>query len=218
MSNTTVYLIRHSVRYNIGDIIQDYNTTQDKTLKNEKIILTPEGEKRAEILSTEPELQNIDVAYASNMVRTLQTAKYLLEKQHLKINIDERFDERRAGKPNDDIYPNWFELQYKDENFKTEGGESQLDVRKRVTEAFNEVVSKNRGKRIAIFAHGYAITFFLLQWCKLIDVNQNQHLTFSFEDEVIFDKKINAPEVFKLTVDDKNQPIKIELIEFDNLK
>lgn len=218
MSNTTVYLIRHSVRYNIGDIIQDYNTTQDKTLKNEKIILTPEGEKRAEILSTEPELQNIDVAYASNMVRTLQTAKYLLEKQHLKINIDERFDERRAGKPNDDIYPNWFELQYKDEKFKTEGGESQLDVRKRVTEAFNEVVSKNRGKRIAIFAHGYAITFFLLQWCKLIDVNQNQHLTFSFKDEVIFDKKINAPEVFKLTVDDKNQPIKIELIEFDNLK
>ena len=38
------------------------------------------GEKRAEILSNEKELQNIDVVYTSNCVRTLQTAKYLLEK------------------------------------------------------------------------------------------------------------------------------------------
>lgn len=218
MPNTTIYLIRHSIKYNIKDIINEYNTTQSKTLKNEKLVLTPEGEKRAEILSNEPELQNIDVAYASNMVRTLQTAKYLLEKQNLKINIDERFDERKAGKPNDDIYPNWFELQYKDINFKTDGGESQLDVRNRVTEAFNEVVNKNRGKRIAIFAHGYAITFFLLQWCKLIDVKQDQHLTFSFNNKVIFDKIINAPEVFKMVVDDKNNPINIELVEFDDLK
>ena len=159
---TTVYLIRHSVRINTKDVIESWKTSQDKVLRSEKIILSVTGEKRAEILSNEEELQNIDVVYTSNCVRTLQTAKYLLEKQHLKANIDERFDEKRVGKPNDKEYPDWYTRQYEDENFKTEGGESQAEVRERVNEAFQEVVSQNKGKRIAIFAHDYAIMYFLL--------------------------------------------------------
>ncbi|MBP3707320.1 MAG: histidine phosphatase family protein [Clostridia bacterium] len=216
--DTTIYLIRHSVRYDVKNIIDEYNTTEDKHLKNQKLVLTPLGEKRAEILSNEEELQNIDVAYASHYVRTLQTAKYLLEKQNLKINIDERFGERESGKPNDDVYPNWYELQYKDENFKTEGGESQLDVRNRVSQAFFEAVEKNRGKRIAIFAHDYAISFFLLKWCKVVEVNANRKLTLSFNDKIIFDKVMQMPEVFKLIIDGNNNPKSIELIEFDDLK
>ena len=97
---TTVYLIRHSVRINTKDVIESWKTSQDKVLRSEKIILSVTGEKRAEILSNEEELQNIDVVYASNCVRTLQTAKYLMEKQNLKANLDERLDERRTGKPN----------------------------------------------------------------------------------------------------------------------
>ena len=80
---TTVYLIRHSVRINTKDVIESWKTSQDKVLRSEKIILSVTGEKRAEILSNEEELQNIDVVYTSNCVRTLQTAKYLLEKQQL---------------------------------------------------------------------------------------------------------------------------------------
>ena len=135
--NTTVYLIRHSIRFN-SDYIQDYNTSQNKTIRNEKIILSCEGEKRAEILSNEKEIQNLDVIYASNCVRTLQTAKYIIEKQNLKVHIDERFVERRTGKPNDDIVKDWFVRQYLDENYKTEGGESQKEVRERFLKAFYE--------------------------------------------------------------------------------
>ena len=65
-----------------------YHTDQDRNLKREKIILSVEGEKRAEKLANEKELQNIDVAYVSNCVRTLETAKYLVEKQNIKVNID----------------------------------------------------------------------------------------------------------------------------------
>ena len=35
---TTIYLIRHSIRFN-NDYIEKYNTTQNKTIKNEKIVL-----------------------------------------------------------------------------------------------------------------------------------------------------------------------------------
>ena len=178
---TVVYLIRHSVRFNNKNLIEKYNTNQNELIKYEKIILSVTGEKRAEILSNEKELQNIDVVYTSNCVRTLQTAKYLLEKQNLKVNIDERFDERRPGKPNSDKVPDWYERQFFDENYKTEGGESQAEVRQRMSEAFEEVVKDNKGKRIAIFSHGNAITFFLLKWCKL-DISRK--VTYSGEQKM----------------------------------
>ncbi len=214
--NTTVYLIRHSIRFN-SDYIQDYNTSQNKTIRNEKIILSCEGEKRAEILSNEKEIQNLDVIYASNCVRTLQTAKYIIEKQNLKVHIDERFDERRTGKPNDDIVKDWFVRQYLDENYKTEGGESQKEVRERFLEAFYEVLEKNKGKRIAIFSHGYAITFFIMKWCKFEYIEDKDNMKYTFKNKVIFNKKINAPEVFKLEFDEKNELTGIQNIEFDDL-
>lgn len=214
--NTTVYLIRHSIRFN-NDYIEEYNTIQNKTIRNEKIVLSVEGEKRAEILSNEEELQNLDVIYASNCVRTLQTAKYIIEKQNLKANIDERFDERTIGKKVKYPQKEWLELQYLDENFKTEGGESQKEVRERFTKAFEEVINKNKGKRIAIFSHGYAITFFIMKWCKFEYIEEKDFMKYTFKDKVIFCKKINAPEVFKLEFDEKNELIDIQNIEFEDL-
>lgn len=217
--NTTVYLIRHSVRFDLLDLIDGYHTDQDRNLKREKIILSVEGEKRAEKLANEKELQNIDVAYVSNCVRTLETAKYLVEKQNIKVNIDERFDERRLGIDNKDKYPNWFELELLDENFKTEGGESQIDVQKRYIPAFDEAVEKNKGKRIAIFSHGIAITYFLLRWCKVESVNaESKRICLSFKGKVFFDKRYNAPEVFKIVLDKNNHPQSIELITFDDIE
>lgn len=213
---TTVYLIRHSIRLN-NDYIANYNTSQNETILREKIVLSSEGEKRAEILSNEQELQNLDVIYASNCVRTLQTAKYIIEKQNLKVNIDERFDERRVGKTNDTLVKDWFVRQYLDENYKTEGGESQKEVRERFTQALTEVLNNNKGKRIAIFSHGYAITFFIMTWCKFEYMGDKDNLKFTFGDKEILNKKINAPEVFKLKFSDNNDLIDIENIEFDDL-
>lgn len=218
MQNTTLYLIRHSIKYDIKDIVENYNTSDSEQIKNEKLILSIEGERRAEILSNEKELQNIDIVYASVLVRTLETAKYLLEKQNLKINLDNRLDERRRGRPNDDIYPDWFTKQFLDENFKTVGGESQKDVRKRMDEVISEIIKNNKGKRIAIFSHGYAIIYYLLKYCKLISVNADRNITFSFNDKVVFDKKISAPEIFKLVFDSNDKVISIENLEFDDLK
>ena len=215
--STIVYLIRHSVRFNPNLILQ-YNTEQNKTLKFEKIVLSVEGEKRAEILSNEVELQNLDIVYVSNCVRTLQTAKYIIEKQKLKVNIDERFDERRTGKEANLPRKEWLLNQYLDENFKTEGGESQREVRERFSEAFEEVINNNKGKRIAIFSHGYAITFFIMKWCKFEYIEDKDDMKLTFKDKVIFNKKINAPEVFKLEFDENNELIDIQNIEFDDLQ
>lgn len=211
---TTIYLIRHSVRLPL-DLIENNNSNQNKTILNEKIILSVEGEKRAEKLANEDELKNIDVVYASNSVRSLQTAKYLMANQNLKVTIDDRLDERRTGKPNDNEIKDWWTKQYLDEDYKTVGGESQKDVRIRYSEAFNEIIKRHKDKRIAVFSHGYAITFFLLKYCKLLEV-KDKKLTLEYNGKIIFDKRINAPEVFKITVNNE-KVTNIELIEFDDL-
>ena len=211
---TTLYLIRHSVRMKRDDI-ETYNTTQPRIIKEEKIILSSEGEKRAEILSKEVELQNIDVLYTSNCVRTLATAKYMMESQNLKANIDERLDERRVGIINDKEVPDWFIRQYKDIDYKTVGGESMREVRNRFSEVIDEILNKNQNKRIAVFTHGYAITSYLLKYCKLIHISE-ERLEVEYNGKTLYNKRLNAPEVFKLTFD--NQELKnIELIEFDDL-
>ena len=214
--NTIVYLIRHSVRLN-NEYIENYNTSQNKNLKDEKVVLSVEGEKRAEILSNEEELQNLDTVYVSNCVRTLQTVKYIIEKQNLKVNIDERFDERKAGKEIKMQRKEWIKCQYLNEDFKTEGGESQKDVRERISEAFYEALEKHKGKRIAIFSHGYAITFFIMKWCKFEYVEEKDDLKFTFKDKEVFNGKINAPEVFKLEFGEENELIDINNIKFEDL-
>ena len=195
--------------------IESYNTIQNELLKNEKIILSIEGEKRAEILSKEKELQDIDIVYSSNCVRALQTAKYIMESQNLKVNIDERLDERVVGIPNDKEYPNWFEEQYYDENYKTVNGESQKEVRNRFDEVIQVILEKYKDKRIAVFSHGYAITFYLLKYCELVNI-ENKRLKIKFKNKIIYDNRINAPEVFKLTFNDKDI-INIEYLPFTKL-
>lgn len=214
---TTIYYIRHSVKLS-NNMINTYMTNQSKLFKNEKIVLSVNGERRAELLSNEEELQNIDVVYTSNCVRTLQTAKYLMVKQNLKANIDERLDERRTGIPNDDKVKDWYTRQYLDENYKTIGGESKKDVENRMYEVFKEVIRDNKGKRIAIFSHGYAITMFLLKYCKLEDINKEHNLKISYKDKVIFNGKINSPDVFKVDVGKDNEILNIENIKFDDLE
>lgn len=211
---TTVYLIRHSVRMK-RDNIETYNTIQPRIIKEEKIILSSEGEKRAELLSKEQELQNIDVLYTSNCVRTLQTAKYIMESQNLKANIDERLDERRVGKINDKEVPDWFVRQYKDIDYKTVGGESMREVRNRFSEVIDEIIKEHKNKRIAVFTHGYAITSYLLKYCKLIHISE-ERLEVEYNGKTLYNKRLNAPEVFKLTFDNEKL-INIELKEFEDL-
>lgn len=211
---TTIYLIRHSVKFERKDY-DLFNAKDDNNLRDEKTMLSVEGEKRAEILSKHSVFDNVEVIYASNMVRSMQTAKYLSTRLNLKINIDERLNERRIGK-NSGMYNDWYQRQYKNIDFKTEGGESQREVATRMNDAINEILKNNKNKIIAVFSHGYAITYYLLKYCKLEDVNEKRVLKFSFNNKIVFNKIINAPEVFKLTFDD-NKLIDIKLIEFDNL-
>lgn len=213
--NTIVYLIRHSEKFNYK-LIDTYKTEDGFQKKNEKQVLSVEGERKAEILSKESEFNDLDVLYCSDYVRAISTAKYFV-KEGLNLNIDDRFNERKYGNLEKNANPDFFRDQYLNSKLKLEDGESQEEVRNRFMEAYNEIVSNNKGKKIAIISHGTAISFFLMNWCKLLDIETSRLRKFEYNGKVIFNRPFRAPEVFKVTLDDNTEVINIENIEFDDL-
>ena len=89
---THVYLIRHSEQLKIMNKIVKNEESQ---ISNEKIILSVEGEKKAQEISKLKELSNIDILWSSNYVRAIATAKYIAKQNNIEINIDESFNERK---------------------------------------------------------------------------------------------------------------------------
>jgi broad specificity phosphatase PhoE len=86
----TIYFMRHSEALKYNNI----NNSDSLQIQNEKWPLTEKGESIAKEKSRIEELQKFDIVFSSNYVRAISTAKYFTID---KINIDERFGERKFG-------------------------------------------------------------------------------------------------------------------------
>lgn len=88
-------------------------------MKNEKLPLSINGKKMAEIFANTEEFKNLDMVYSSNYVRTISTAKYFASTNDLKVNIDDRFNERIHDVDSWSELPSNFEInQFKYDNYK----------------------------------------------------------------------------------------------------
>lgn len=207
---TTIYLIRHSKSLKVNNSLN----TDDLQIQNEKSSLSIEGEKIAQEKLNNSELSNIDVLYASNYVRTIQTAKYIANKNNLDINIVSDLGERKFGISTWEELPNGFERkQFLDENYKIGDGESQKEVSNRMYSVIMKILEENKNKRIAIVSHATAISYLLKKWCDIQIVDDK--LRYSFNNNIILDGYFNYCETFKLVFDDKNKIINIENIKLD---
>ena len=197
---TIIYFMKHSevLKYN------NVSNNDSLQLQNEKWILTNNGEEIAKEKSKLDELQNFDIVFSSNYVRAIGTAKYFTTD---KINIDERFGERKFGINNWDELPNDFEeKQFNDFNYKIGNGESINEVIKREEEALNDILNNYKGKKILIIGHSTALAALFSKWCKIC-----YNESYTYNDNDFFDGKWNYCETFKLELDD-NKLISIKNI------
>lgn len=205
-----VYFVRHSKPLKVNN---DKNI-DSLQIQNEKQPLSIEGENIAREKLNIEELKDIDKLYSSSYVRAISTAKYIAE-NNIEINVINDFGERKFGINSwDELPDNFGEKQFLDENFKTEFGESQKEVRDRTFNALMNVL-ENDDKKIAIVFHSTAMLFLLMTWCKVIPSKEDFSYKFLFNDEEVFNDKIDYCEIFKLTFDDKNKLINIENIKHD---
>jgi len=209
--NTVIYFVRHSEPLKLKKM--KYNDSDQ--IHNEKQPLSVNGEIKAKTLSELSELSNIDTVIASNYVRTIATAKYIAKKNNVDIYINEDFRERRQGVNWEDI-PNGFEIkQFNEETYKIGDGENQIEVRERMFKALTEVLEQYKSKRIVITSHATAIMFLFKKWC---DINFDGSICkIEFNDKIVFENKWNAPEIFKLIFDEKNNLISIKNLFINNL-
>ena len=207
---TTIYLIRHSKPMKVNNTINKDNLQ----LQNEKSSLSIEGEQIAKEKLNKKEFDDIDIIFSSNYVRTIQTAKYLSEKNNAEINVISDLGERKFGIDSWDELPDNFERkQFLDENYKLNNGENQKEVRDRMYSIIMKILNEYPNKRIAIVSHGTAISYLLKKWC---DVNiVDDKLRYSFKNEIILDGYFNYCETFKLVFDDENKLIDIKNIKLD---
>ena len=205
----TIYLLRHSQPFR--KLLGEYNVNEIEQLRNEKNPLSVDGERLAKAMSEREELQNIDVIYSSHYVRTMCTAKYIAENNNIKLNVEERFGERKFGVNDMSELPStFFEDQFRDWDYKLENGESANEVSKRMNEALIEILNKNKVSNIAIVSHGTAISTMLKTWCNVVLNEETKLIEFYFNDKLVFDGNWNCPELFKLEFDNNNKLINIE--------
>lgn len=204
---TTLYLCRHSIPFKKHRGIE--RIRENNLLWNKMSPLSVEGEKSAERLSNYEPLKNIDIVWSSDYVRTMSTAKYIASNNNVKVNVDERLGERIHGIIPENFNYNEYEIrQLVDKQYKLINGENQEDVLNRMLKCIEQIIEENKDKNIFICSHSTAITFLLLNYCKL-DLTKKELL---FNGKVIFDMNWKMPELFKLIFDENNNLLSIENI------
>lgn len=210
---TIVYISRHSQPFR--KFFGEYKVNEIEQIRNEKNLLSVDGEKYAEQMSNLPELLKVEILYSSHYVRAMSTAKYIAEKNNIILNVDERLGERRFGVNNISELPStFFEDQFRNWDYKLTNGESVNEVSKRMNEALSEILDVNRDKKIAIISHGTAISAMLKKWCNIKLNEETKLVEIYFNNKLVFDGNWKCPELFKLEFDDNNNLISIKNIKF----
>ena len=129
------------------------------------INLTELGRKQAEETAKYLKDTKIDIAYCSNLVRVIQTAKPIVRDRNIPFIITRDLREIDGGGfegiTYDEIlekYPYERHMWYDDiVNCYCPNGESLYDVYNRIAPTFDKIVEENRGKNILVATHACPI-------------------------------------------------------------
>ena len=92
-----------------------------------------------------------------------------------------------------------------DENLRNKDGESNLEVRKRMTESILEILNNHQGKKIAIVSHGASIKYYLQNFCKY----DKESEMLIYNGKPMCHKKLESPCIIKI-IFKGSTPVKFE--------
>jgi len=205
----TIYLVKHSGPFVDIKNYEDYENVPWEDY-NRNMILSVDGEKRAEKLCEIKELNNVERIFASDSVRAIASAKYLAEKSNIKIELDERINERIFGIERLSELPKDFnKLSFDDKNYKMENGESFNDVDKRFVNFISDLLNQDNNSYI-LFIHGLILLSYLETICDF--EFDGMSFDIKFNDKEILKGNPKSPSVYKITYNDDNVVIDVDII------
>lgn len=203
----TLYLIRHSGPYIEIDNYFDYENVLWSDY-NRNMMLSVDGEKRAENISLINELKDIDKIYSSDSARAIATAKYIAEKNNLKIKLDKRIDEREFGiEKLSDLPSDFTKHSFDDKNYKVGYGESLNDVDNRMSDFINTII-KEQSEKTVVVLHGIILMSYLGTLCNF--QFDGKQFNIRYKNKIVLEGVPKNPDIYKLTFDDMNNLTDIE--------
>lgn len=145
--NNNYYILRHGeAKSNVKNIISCW----PEKFRNP---LTERGRKQ--IRAAAKKLENIDLIFASDVLRTKQTAEIIARELKAKVKFDKRLREYKVGVLNGESTAKLREQLPSIKRFteKPKGGETYVDIENRVYNFLKEINSKHKGKDILIISH-----------------------------------------------------------------
>lgn len=159
-SPTRVFLVRHGATV---------LTAEDRFAGATDVQLSDEGRQQARRLAIRLENESIAAVYASNMGRTMETARILAEPHKLEVQQREGLREISHGHW-EELTRHEVEVQYPQEasewdkdpyTFAPVGGESGLAVTARALPALIDIVRAHPGENIIVVSHKATIRLLL---------------------------------------------------------
>ena len=185
-----IYLFRHGqTNYNKRGIFTGWRDSK----------LTPEGKEEAERIAEQLKDKNIDIGYASDLSRSIDTLKIVLKYHpNAKVYIDPRIRERsygalegRSKRRFERQHPKIYPLIHRGYDFPPPQGESIKMVEARVLPFIKDLISylKENSFDVAISAHGnsmrpmfrYFEHLTIDQMCK-IEIPQNTYFHYQVNE------------------------------------
>ncbi|OIO62163.1 hypothetical protein COT48_01245 [Candidatus Woesearchaeota archaeon CG08_land_8_20_14_0_20_47_9] len=129
------------------------------------------GKKQARLVAARLKYEGIDIAYVSDLERAVDTSREIL-KFHPDVEVIYSKDLRERhlgnleGKHRDALAEIGEKSGLPFHKFKPEGGESMLDVQKRVKRFYNELLKKHKNDTVLLVTHGGTIISLLMHLFK----------------------------------------------------
>ncbi len=158
---TKLYLIRHG---------QSVGNSEGRFGGHTNTPLSLLGQTQAQTTAQALKKERITAIYSSDLRRAVQTAEPLGKLLSLDIETTSAFRERSVGvlegltfdESEKEFPADYKALVYRDIHHIITNGESYVQLLERATKALSDILQKNKGGRIAIFAHTGTICFLTL--------------------------------------------------------
>lgn len=179
----TILLMRHS------------QPQKGTGLPNEQIPLSDNGLYLAKKIFQNEIFQNAKHCFSSPYRRACDTAMA----SGIKVQVDHRLVERRLGDEST-LDAAFWARQYREFNFKNQGGESFREANLRMTAFMTELLARMaEGEKAVVVSHAAAICSYLLNFCTIQVLDAEQKLReIRFQDSVVLSGKIQTPCAFVL--------------------
>jgi broad specificity phosphatase PhoE len=190
------YLLRH------GESLKNIEGFESSWPEKKRVPLTEKGIKQVQKSAKLANKKKIDLIFASDLLRTKQTAEIVSKEIGVKVKLDKRLREVDLGIFNGKAMKEfglfWREgkklnpLQYYSNRYKISApkGENYKDIENRLNDFIKEVESKYKGKNIIVVSHSRPLT--------LMEKIVHRYSFKKFVEIIINKKEVKTGELRKL--------------------